>query len=148
MHDETARTRLCGWVFLDDMGRERLGNEGKWRKWLGELQVGGERRYGFGRLRLVEMKSFGNLENYTVQLETDRPRVAIPGDGVILAHALAEGVEARGMVEPVVGRETSGDSTRFGTKLTTGRVCWAPGSIVNHETAFQVSETGIWTKIP
>ena len=147
MNDETDRTRLCGWVFLDDKGRAQLGNEGKWRNWLGELQVGGERRYGFGRLKLLWMQPVGSLEKYPVQLETDRPRVKIAADSVILAHALAEGVEARGMIEPLVGRETSGDSARFGTKLTTGRVCWVPGSTVSREIFFQISEIGIWSKV-
>lgn len=63
------------------------------------------------------------------------------------AHTLVESVEARGQIEPLVGRETFKDSARFGTALTAGRVCWVPGSAVNRETSFQISETGIWSKI-
>ena len=48
-------TKLCGWVLLDEVGLQELGDPTKWNRWLGELQVGGERRYGFGRLRLSRM---------------------------------------------------------------------------------------------
>jgi len=140
-------THLNGWVFLDEVSAGELGHEGKWRKWLGELQIGGERRYGFGRLRLIKLQPQESLASYIVQLNGDRPQVKIPSDAVLLAHAVAEEVEARGMVEPVVGRETSRNSARFGTILTSGRICWVPGSVVIRETPFQICETGIWSKI-
>jgi hypothetical protein len=45
------RTQFRGWAFLSPDGVDRMGEPGS-SEWLAELQVGGERRYGFGRLRL------------------------------------------------------------------------------------------------
>ncbi|MBC7260294.1 MAG: hypothetical protein H5T65_13755 [Chloroflexi bacterium] len=128
-----ARTRVGGWVFLD----KTLD----WPAWLGDLRVGGERRYGFGQLRLV---SFSEGDNREWQLDGGRPSIKRKPGEPLLAHTLVQNVAARGTIEPLVGRETHGDSRRFGMRLTPAQVCWVPGSVVEQDTRFTLEPDGVW----
>lgn len=140
------RTRLCGWVWISKHGITELGGMEEWRKLLGELQVGGERRYGFGRLRLAE-NGFSEkgepVEDWPVTPDPGFPRIKVEKQGPILAHVEASDAVAKGMVEPVVGRETAGDSGRFGGSLSSAGICWVPGSLVK-DMSFHVAEKGMW----
>ncbi|NLF01738.1 MAG: hypothetical protein GX601_12255 [Anaerolineales bacterium] len=143
------RTQLRGLVFLDETARNILGDESRWGEWLGELQVGGERRYGFGRLRHPEfielIEDNPTWEKCSFVLGNDRPRVQTQSGVSLLAHVRADGVAARGQIEPLVWRETDrSDSTRFGVRLTSAAVCWAPGSVLEQPATFTVKPSGIW----
>lgn len=141
------RTQIVGWVFLDEGAGHRLGKESAWAEWLGGLQVGGERRYGFGRLRLEGWSEDTTLPGCEVD-SASRPRLKVKRDGVLLAHTLVDGVKARGMIEPLVGRETRRDDSRsFGRVLTPAQLCWAPGSVIEQEELLVLNEKGIWCKI-
>jgi len=143
--DQARRTCVRGWLFLDEEGKARLA-EGEWRAALNELQVGGERRYGFGRLRLSGWTADQTLADYEVTLDGLRPQINVPAQRPLLAHTLACDVKARGMIEPLVGRETVGDSQSFGQRLTHGQVCWVPGSVVEEKECLTLGETGVWNK--
>lgn len=143
--DQAKRTCVRGWLFLDEEGKARLA-EGEWRAALNELQVGGERRYGFGRLRLSGWTADQTLADYEVRLDGLRPQINVQAKKPLLAHTLACDVKARGMIEPLVGRETVGDSRSFGQRLTRGQVCWVPGSVVDRKGYLTLDETGVWNK--
>ncbi|MDW8069239.1 MAG: hypothetical protein RML46_10015 [Anaerolineae bacterium] len=136
-----TRTRIGGLIFLDPEAQRYLGNEDAWRAWLDSLQVGGERRYGFGQLRLSQ---FQPETGAGWQLNAARPRTTIRAGDPLPAHAFADGMQARGQIEPLVGRETRDDSTHFGRTLTPAQMCWAPGAILLADKTFEVTETGIW----
>lgn len=144
------RTTLAGWIFLDHDAAGVLGDKSKWGQWLGELQVGGERRYGFGRVRLnkdgwrsqVDGQIFGS---YRVRCEGDRPQVEVIGGKTLLAHVLSSGVKASGAIEPLVGRQTI-SSDRFGGKLTSAELCWVPGSVCETTLWFEFAPEGIWRR--
>ena len=128
-----ARTRVSGLVFLDDEAKKELN----WG-WLSNLQVGGERRYGFGTLRLVEMKSEGDPITCT------RPCQSVSEDKPFLAHvSVTTNVQIRGQIEPLVGRVTS-QSHAFGSRLTSAIVCWTPGSIPMDDVQVQFEQEGYW----
>jgi hypothetical protein len=135
------RTRVGGWVFLDAIARSLLGAESQWRAWLETVQIGGERRYGFGQLRLV---NYWDAQEEGWHLEDQRPRVRVASGESLLAHTVTQSVEARGEIEPLVGRETREDSRRFGMSLTGGQVCWAPGAQIVKSHWLMVTETGVW----
>jgi hypothetical protein len=108
-----------------------------WGSALKEIQVGGERGYGWGQLRLGELKAVpvtgGEtflFERTSCRLDGDRPVVSIPGGSYLLSHAKATGFEASGEVEPFVSR--SWDFKRGAGQQVemTGGVCHAPGSRV------------------
>lgn len=137
---EGAQTQIGGWVFLDDTAQKALD----WEDWLRDLCIGGERRYGFGRLS--DGKLTATSDN-AWQLEDTRPRVQVKANGSLRAHTLVAQVDARGQVEPLVGRETRGDSRQFGMELTPAQICWAPGALLQKETCFEITPLGIWQKV-
>lgn len=139
-------TCLTGWVFLKDETISILGTEEKWRTWMGDLQVGGERRYGFGHLRFLSLKTDSTLNGLAVDLDLPLPQVTIQEKDALPAHVLTKGIHARGAVEPLVGRETS-SSHAFGYKLTRGMVCWAPGSVLTHMAQVHLEREGYWRSI-
>lgn len=138
-----TRTQIGGLVFLDDEAQRHLNTEENWRAWMGALQVGGERRYGFGQLRL---RKFGHAqaEARGWNLAGTRPVISLEACQSLQAHTLASGVRAKGVIEPLVGRETHGDSRSFGKHLTPARMCWAPGAVLQAEARFALQPDGIW----
>ena len=132
-----AQTRVGGRVFLDETAQASLD----WGHWLSTLQVGGERRYGFGMLRLIEMR----LDNDSqTDLTSTRPRRSVPKGAPLRAHTvIAPHIQVRGQIEPLVGRSTS-QSHAFGSDLTAGIVCWAPGSVPMADVQVQFEPEGHW----
>lgn len=147
------RTQIHGAVFMDNEAFQTLGDKEKWKKWLEELQVGGERRYGFGKIRLrengwmVASEEKTNLSNYRIRCDQLRPTIYVEKGRSLLAHAIISNISARGSIEPVVGRETDvNNSQAFGCKLTRAKLCWVPGTIIDSttETPFQINREGLW----
>ena len=147
--DETEtprRTQVSARIFVRDDAWDVLGDEAALRSHFAQLQVGGERRYGFGRLRLCPMdwQSKRDICGWPLTLNAFRPQVELPRDAPLLAHVPTNEIQARGMIEPLVGRETRADSGKFGRHLTPGRICWVPGSVCENVTALQFAEDGTW----
>lgn len=136
-------TYIGGYLFLDESAQRHLGTEQKWRIWLGDLQVGGERRYGFGRLRLIQ---FQNAKEGW-KLDDKRPQIQLQAHHPLQAHASIDKVSAQGAIEPLVWRQTGSDSCTFGAALTPAVLCWAPGSLLDQETCFEITQSGIWHKV-
>ncbi|MCW5853320.1 MAG: hypothetical protein KIT87_24850 [Anaerolineae bacterium] len=127
-----------------------------WRGALERLQIGGERRYGWGALRQVETPPqpgnalFGRY--HLSEATTPRPVLEARTPGPLLAHTLAADFNGAaplagvsGPVEPVVGRETCIDERPgFGAKLLAARICWAPGATLDQGQRVAVGEDGIW----
>jgi len=131
------RTQVGGWVFLDETAQVVLD----WCQWLGDLQIGGERRYGFGMLRLVKMESVTESQ---IDLTGTRPRQYVPKGAPLLAHTvIASSIRVRGQIEPLVGRMTS-QSHAFGSNLTAGIICWTPGSVPTADIRVQFEPEGHW----
>jgi len=129
-----VRTQVSGLVFLDDEAKKELN----WECWLSNLQVGGERRYGFGTLRLVEMKSEGDPITCT------RPCQSVSKHTPFLAHvSVTTNIQILGQIEPLVGRVTS-QSHAFGSSLTSAIVCWTPGSTPMGDIQVQFEPQGYW----
>ena len=132
-----ARTQVSGSVFLDDEAKTILSENG-WRNWLSNLQVGGERRYGFGTIRLIEMEPEDDPITCT------RPCQSVSKNTSFLAHvSVTTNVQIRGQIEPLVGRVTS-QSHAFGSRLTSAIVCWTPGSIPMDDVQVQFEQEGYW----
>lgn len=153
-NQQPKTTRVAGWVFFDEEAYERLGSEAIWEKWLGDLWVGGERRYGFGHLRLCQdgwkpYKETELLEGYALDLNGSRPKIIVSKDRPLLAHVPVGTLAAKGAVEPLVGRETSPqDSTSFGKRLTSAVVCWTPGTTVTDSVQVEIRmRDGLWKSV-
>jgi hypothetical protein len=144
-----TRTRMSGYIFVRDDAWETMGDETTLKSRLTELQVGGERRYGFGRLRLrpADWKPSDSICGSRLTFDASRPRIELAGGRCFLAHVPASDVQARGMIEPLVGRETQTDSRTYGRTLTRSGICWVPGSICEETATFDFSEEGIWKRV-
>lgn len=136
-----GRTRLRGKIFVDD---EAHAFWSQIREALKDLHVGGERRYGFGRLRLVGNATEDQPGGY--EADQARPKLRLNAGAPLPAHALVDDVPARGLVEPLVGRETR-CSARFGGQLTNAQICWVPGSVLGADTCLDIQPSGVWKAV-
>lgn len=149
--DEGAPVYLAGYVFAKDSGLSG------WQRALERVQLGGERGYGWGKVRLEKLKSLQrdiNVFGYKVGLEGNRPTVTVPKDHPLLAHTDAEGISAAGPIEPLVGREWENlpnpeRRVGAGQHLSKAEICYAPGSTIIKPAGgltLRIESLGIWRK--
>jgi hypothetical protein len=114
-----------------------------WQKALKRMQLGGERRYGWGRVELAsEPHKCERCFGYEFQNE-NLPKIVVPKNESVLAHTLADGLDCEmGTIEPLVGRETSRGG--FGSRLSVAQICWVPGSRPKNVDRFEILPRGIW----
>ncbi len=140
---------LVGYLFLD---KESQTAESALRHALQRLQVGGERSYGWGRLRLVDLSlcvpptswnRFG--VDYAPDVSHARPRLTVAKNR-LLAHTIATVKHAQGELEPLVGREWA--DAGAGQQLAFNGVCYTPGAIPTQLTTYEIRKYGVWHPIP
>jgi len=151
--DGGKQVYLCGYVLLHEEAAV-LGhpiNSDALFACLDDVQVGGERGYGYGRLSLqraysgpVDSPLFGR---YRFEETNDaKPTLIVPYQNPLPAHTLLDGLQAAGDIEPLTGREwgipesqRQGGEKReeekregAGQRLVQPgeiKVCYAPGSV-------------------
>jgi hypothetical protein len=139
-----APVYLSGYVFVRDGGPP-------WEKVLSRIQLGGERGYGWGRVRLVEAPRLKKCEKlfgmYAYKLDGDRPSLESEGEATLLAHTCApegDSHDLRGEMEPLVGRETRARG-RSGQYLSEAAICYTPGSRSKSGHKYAIEAHGIWS---
>ena len=134
--DTGAPIAFVGYVFLRD-GNDLYGLKG-----VKELWVGGESRYGFGRLRLIEWEgSVGDCFGASLDLEGEEPILKEPE--FLLAHTLVDKdnlVSGAGALEVVLWW----DQDKLYSE-TPSSLCWAPGSQV--KARYRIMKSGVWEKV-
>lgn len=136
-----APAYLVGYVF------EKEGSALDWRGALNRFQIGGERSYGWGRVRPFSIApAQGSLFGiYPAHLDAERPIIEVPSGQALAAHTLASDSDScRGAVEPLVGRQTDTATAQFGASLSSAVVCWTPGTRALETRKYQVGAYGIW----
>ncbi len=115
-----------------------------------DLQVGGERTYGMGRLRLesAEATEKDLFPGFVVDLRQATPIAR--GQGPIPAHWLICGAEAGGLgvkgeIEILIGRDTR--DSGYGVSLTKPAACWCPGSVPDSARSFRILPQGLWVEL-
>jgi len=99
---------------------------------LNQLFVGGERNYGLGRLKLLELtKETGKIfEKFDLEFNDENPILENNSDknsAIAIAHVKLNGLELElGEIEPVVGLEWSDRGA--GQEVSTAKICATPGS--------------------
>lgn len=138
-------TYLAGVLFA-----RRGTTEATLRSLLDDLQVGGERTYGMGRLRLESAEATGKdvFLGFEVDLQQDTPIAR--GQGPIPAHWLidgtqAEGLNVKGEIEFLIGRDTR--DSGYGMSLTMPAACWCPGSVPDSTCSFRILPQGLWEEL-
>jgi hypothetical protein len=134
---------MIGYVFERDDGSL------SWHTALSRLQLGGERTYGWGRVRAEDpLPHAPFFAGWDVALDGDRPVLQAADDKTrLLAHTVATDSKApadvRGAVEPLVGRETR-KANRHGKEPVLADICWKPGTPVPKGTQVRIGNYGIW----
>lgn len=141
---------LVGYVFeRDDGGGPALD----WRGALDRLQLGGERSYGWGGVRVVgepeklpadKVTLFGRAD-VVASGDGKRPIIALEAGAPLLAHTIVDAaLPVRGRVEPLVGRVwRDGD----GRKPDYTGLCYLPGSAVAAPATVMIDRFGIWRRV-
>jgi len=92
------------------------------------IQVGGERNYGLGRLKLRELTKNTNnkiFEKFDLKFNDENP--ILKNSDIAIAHVKLNGLELElGEIEPIVGLEWSDRGA--GQKVSKAKICATPGS--------------------
>lgn len=115
-----------------------------------EIFVGGDRKYGWGRLNLDDKYTkeckdiFGH--KYTIEPKDGNPQFYLDSNEPIPAHLFVkEGLNIKGNIEPLVGRDFVKDKG-FGQKISKEKICWVPGSIAVNEMILKIGDYGVLKK--
>lgn len=119
------------------------------------LQIGGERKYGFGLLELqgIPEQILGSDGNEAIRLpgfpgrwrpDKEVVRIGLGQDEPLWGHVLSpEKVPCRGFLEPLVGRNW--DMVKgAGQNIKSEGLAWAPGSLLQEARTFEVTPHGTW----
>lgn len=80
-------------------------------------------------------------------LDLSRLRLLLKAGTPLPAHALTNGLSARGQIEPLLGRETKGDRPSFGSEPAPAQQSRAPGPLIEEEAASEIQTLGTWRKV-
>jgi len=152
-NEEPQPIYLIGYIFE----RQKPASNSKYvvnvrQDMLDDLQIGGERSYGWGRVKVHSAKPLNEDDSktcfgYKLDCKGNLPEITVPKDGALLAHTEAESLEVKkvenGTLEPLVGRETTSPTT-FGKVVSKADICWVPGTTITEEKTFQIQPRGIW----
>lgn len=139
---------LVGYIF--ESGELPSEIKDNWFKALKMVQLGGERNYGFGRLCLKrkDVVAPENLDVFGCELlsKDKEIKVEVSQGKQILANAFnVNGL--LGVIEPFFGRSVN-ENGKFGEKYSSSvQVSWSPGSILNENKKFNITELGLWKGI-
>ena len=137
VEDENTKEQMpvyfVGYIFVKDE------SESQWetiKESVKEIFVGGDRKYGWGRLKLIE--EYTRPENisffgYTMSLDTENgnPKITIPYNKPIPAHIpIDSNIKLKGDIEPLVGREWGSKGAGQEIKLRDEKIYWMPGSLL------------------
>ncbi|GIX00220.1 MAG: hypothetical protein KatS3mg111_3552 [Pirellulaceae bacterium] len=120
---------MVGYLFCRD---RTLGDQ---IQGIQEIFVGGDIRYGLGRLRRVILEEAKDLFGSTVDLSGDSPAVCT---GRVLAHTLPQRINLLGSRECIGGWDMSSGG------MIRARLVGAPGCSVDQERTFATTEDGVW----
>ena len=87
------------------------------------MQIGGERRYGFGRVATAHAVRQADRAG-----DAGQPEMNIHAGDPFPGHVEAATCpDVHGVIEPLIGLRTS-TAGRYGQEISEARICWAPGS--------------------
>jgi hypothetical protein len=125
-----------------------------------EISIGGDNKYGWGRLRLCPdlcgpADEFFMNELVIADDGENRPEIVFPSNQMLPAHlCIDEDVCAKGDIEPLAFRQwrahhdaKDGHEGAGQMLLSSSSLYWMPGTILNTAVRFEVGEYGILEKV-
>lgn len=143
---------FVGYIFLRNGSDIKPENGPALEKALESIWVGGERKYGFGQLRLESKKPAGKDHRLfgTFNFNCEKGAITIPNSNPIPAHLRIDDklkAKLKGDIEPLVGLEYGiGEKGKvgFGQKVSKCELCWMPGSVITDgDSTFEIGSYGI-----
>lgn len=127
---------LTSSLYIQDDLPEKLKN---WQPALNKLQFGGDRGYGWGRVKLIHCDKKREINGETVT-------VAVTANGRITAHLITQNTtNVTGPIEPIIGWERNNEENRPNWLLSQeAKICYTPGTFVASETSFTIGDDGLW----
>jgi hypothetical protein len=112
---------------------------------INSLQVGGELKYGFGRIELMEYQPSDTVFGHPIN---DDLKAHLTNGTHLFSHLIIEdNINFIGEIEPVVGREWgSGDKKGAGQSISKAKVCLAPGTQIKEDISIKIGDYGILKK--
>jgi len=128
-------------------------NDVKFSDLANTLQIGGERKYGFGQLKLEKLIKVNDQDldhpgfKGRWKEDKDEIRLELKRNEFIWSHVKYDSdLKIKGSIEPVASRDWSDRGA--GRKLRSHGLCWVPGSILMEDKTFKITEDfGIWEVI-
>jgi hypothetical protein len=161
--EDRLNVHFMGYVFIHKEARTKdnktIGwdnKEMKLKDIVSEIFVGGDRKYGWGRLVLDDDKAIPESSDFFgnhINLDSDAPEITLSARTPLPAHLpIGNGMKLKGDIEPLVGREWGEKEGKtgkgFGMRVTpfaAATMCWMPGSVLaaDEEKTLKLSEYGI-----
>lgn len=112
---------------------------------LAQARIGGERRYGFGRVRQIMAERIVQSDlvfGHRLNVSGEKPILEVSTGQSLSNHCLIDGLDAEGEIEPLLGREWNED-TGPGRRLSAAVVCWTPGSQAQQSSQVEIGPMGV-----
>jgi len=110
------------------------------------MQVGGERNYGFGQVELCEKKEINKPILYSSNMIVNLDDLSIENDDYLaLAHVNTKNLNLNGIkgdLEPLVEREWN--SKGAGQNVSDPKICLTPGTKFSSESKIKIECYGLW----
>ncbi len=114
------------------------------------LQIGGEKKYGFGRLKLEELVKVGDRNLNQLRFEGEWREeegelvLKMRKDSCVWSHVRCNtNLKMKGEIEPVVGRDWGKRGP--GREVKNHGLCWLPGSVLLEDSDFRITgDSGLW----
>lgn len=156
LENEQKNVYFVGYIFFSNRQNDETLEYKQIEDTLGELFVGGDRKYGWGRLLLVKTVPVSNrMFEHEIVLNGGSLMVKIEKKYAIPSHLYlnsATSIKLKGDIEPLVGREwnnTGNKKSGAGQKISNNQLCWTPGSVISEENkktlTFKIGKFGILT---
>lgn len=116
---------------------------------IASLQIGAERRYGFGRVSLCrdQCKLVNDIFDYKLNPQNSGYSITVSStQQPLFAHAITKNQRLNGTIEPLVSREWAHENGP-GRQITLLGLYYAPGSVTATETTFVIGRYGIWEQV-
>ncbi len=145
----TVNTKSVGWNGSKDIRLKEI---------FSEIFVGGDRKYGWGRLILDNEKTGEVIDNnfFEHEIVSGEKKIKITKNKPIPAHLpINSSLNLKGDIEPLVGREwgeiqDSKGNKKIGSgqKISDAIICWMPGSILEEteDNTLTIGHYGILVK--
>ncbi len=127
------RVGFAGYVFFKDIPKAELDP-------VTTLFVGGDTRYGLGRMRRIEFRAADTVFGQQPLLDKDLPVLT---SSCLLAH----GSSARSLAGAKEAL-TRWDRTTESRYLSVDKLRWTPGSRLHADASWMIDQDGMWNDLP